>query len=55
MEFVHSQQVIHRDIKPENIIRTSDNKLFLVDFGAAKIVKPQQRSVLFSSVETCGL
>ncbi|MFB2834266.1 protein kinase domain-containing protein [Floridanema evergladense] len=37
LEFVHSHGVIHRDVKPDNIIRrTSDNKLFLVDFGAAK-------------------
>ncbi|CAD5969037.1 Serine/threonine-protein kinase B [Planktothrix tepida] len=37
LAFIHQQQVIHRDIKPENIIRRkSDNKLVLVDFGAAK-------------------
>ncbi|MCY7276039.1 MAG: serine/threonine-protein kinase [Phormidesmis sp. CAN_BIN44] len=37
VEFVHSQQIIHRDVKPENIIRrTSDQKLFLIDFGAVK-------------------
>ena len=37
LKFVHSNQVIHRDIKPENIIRrSSDRKLVLVDFGAAK-------------------
>jgi serine/threonine protein kinase len=37
--YVHENQVIHRDIKPENIIRrASDQKLFLVDFGAAKSV-----------------
>jgi serine/threonine protein kinase len=37
LQFCHSQQVIHRDIKPENIIRrVSDNKLVVVDFGAAK-------------------
>ena len=37
LQFVHSKQVIHRDIKPDNIIRrTSDQKLFLVDFGASK-------------------
>lgn len=46
LEFVHSKQVIHRDIKPENIIRRkSDNKLFLVDFGASKLVTPYNRSV----------
>lgn len=37
LQFCHDRQVIHRDIKPENIIlRRSDQKLFLVDFGASK-------------------
>ncbi|WP_066382367.1 MULTISPECIES: serine/threonine-protein kinase [unclassified Anabaena] len=37
LKFCHDRQVIHRDIKPENIIlRRSDNKLFVVDFGACK-------------------
>ena len=37
LQFVHKSQVIHRDIKPDNIIiRKSDRKLFLVDFGASK-------------------
>jgi serine/threonine protein kinase len=35
--FVHSQNVIHRDIKPENLIlRQTDNKIVLIDFGAVK-------------------
>lgn len=37
LEFVHSQGVIHRDIKPSNIIiRNSDGKPVLIDFGAVK-------------------
>ncbi len=37
LEFIHKGQVIHRDIKPENIIRRiRDNKVVLLDFGAAK-------------------
>ncbi|MDZ8030356.1 serine/threonine-protein kinase [Nostoc sp. DedSLP04] len=37
LQFCHAKHVIHRDIKPENIIlRESDRKLVLVDFGAAK-------------------
>ncbi len=37
LQFCHARQVIHRDIKPENIIlRTHDQKLFIVDFGASK-------------------
>ncbi|WP_414551004.1 GUN4 domain-containing protein [Anabaena sp. CCY 0017] len=58
LQFVHSQQVIHRDIKPENIIRRSaDNKLFLVDFGAAKVVEQKQRTVtgtIIGSAEYCA-
>lgn len=39
LQFCHTRQVIHRDIKPENIIlRSRDNKLVLVDFGASKSV-----------------
>ncbi|RCJ18026.1 serine/threonine protein kinase [Nostoc minutum NIES-26] len=37
LQFCHARQIIHRDIKPENIIlRESDRKLVLVDFGASK-------------------
>ncbi|MEH2317644.1 serine/threonine-protein kinase [Nostoc sp.] len=36
LKTVHQQKVIHRDIKPENIIRRSDGKLVLIDFGASK-------------------
>ncbi|MDX2241796.1 MAG: serine/threonine-protein kinase [Leptolyngbyaceae cyanobacterium bins.302] len=39
LDFVHQQGVIHRDIKPANIIlRRSDKKLVLIDFGAVKQV-----------------
>ncbi|MBD2156077.1 serine/threonine-protein kinase [Leptolyngbya sp. FACHB-8] len=37
LQFIHSQNIIHRDIKPENVIRrSSDKRLVLIDFGAAK-------------------
>lgn len=37
LEFIHAGGVIHRDIKPDNIIRRrGDDRLVLVDFGAAK-------------------
>ncbi|NJL22199.1 MAG: serine/threonine protein kinase [Leptolyngbyaceae cyanobacterium SM1_3_5] len=37
LQFMHNHKVIHRDIKPANIIRRdADNKLVLVDMGAAK-------------------
>ena len=36
LNYLHSfnPPVIHRDIKPQNIIRQSDGKVYLVDFGA---------------------
>lgn len=34
---IHQQQIIHRDLKPDNIIlRRSDGKPILIDFGAVK-------------------
>ncbi len=40
LDYIHQQNVIHRDVKPKNIIRQkSDQKLFLVDFGAVKFVR----------------
>ncbi len=37
LQLVHDQYIIHRDIKPENIIlRSSDRKPVLIDFGAVK-------------------
>lgn len=37
LKFVHQHNVIHRDIKPSNlIVRSSDQKLVLIDFGAVK-------------------
>ncbi len=37
LDYIHSQGVIHRDIKASNILLNADNKVFLTDFGIARI------------------
>ena len=36
LEFVHFQDVIHCDLKPSNIIRDSQGKIYLINFGALR-------------------
>jgi eukaryotic-like serine/threonine-protein kinase len=36
---IHQNNIIHRDIKPQNIMRRSDGKIILIDFGAVKEIK----------------
>jgi serine/threonine-protein kinase len=38
LKFVHNEGIIHRDIKPSNIMRDRVGKLYLLDFGAVKLV-----------------
>lgn len=52
--FVHQQGVIHRDIKPHNIIRRTDGKIVLIDFGAVKQVSTQGQKTKTVVVGTFG-
>ncbi|MGY6528791.1 MAG: protein kinase domain-containing protein [Cyanobacterium sp.] len=38
LAFVHSNGSIHRDIKPSNVMRRHDGVIYLLDFGAVKVV-----------------
>lgn len=36
LEYMHSQKMLHLDIKPKNIMRKSNGKNYLIDFGLSK-------------------
>jgi serine/threonine protein kinase len=48
LEYIHAHDVIHRDIKPSNIMRHTNGRLHLLDFGAIKNVAKPGSTIIYS-------
>ncbi|MFA5589937.1 MAG: serine/threonine-protein kinase, partial [Lysobacteraceae bacterium] len=48
--YAHRHLVVHCDLKPQNILVRSGGRVALLDFGIARVIEPDERSVAMADV-----